>query len=73
MLIPIHLLWNVRMDYKQKLGLLGIFSLTIVTMIIAIVKVEVTLRGPREDDVFYFLMSTIELTICKMSIAIVSP
>ena len=67
MAIPTQLLWNVRIDFKQKVGLVAIFSLTIITMTIAIMKVEITLKDSRGDDVFYFLCTTVELTVCKPS------
>ncbi|RWA09017.1 hypothetical protein EKO27_g6090 [Xylaria grammica] len=38
MLIPFTLLWNVRMRWRRKLAFLGIFSLSIVTMVIATVR-----------------------------------
>lgn len=67
MMIPAQLLWNVKVDLKQKIGLFVIFSLTLITMVFSIVRVEVSLRGPREDDLFYFLCATIELTVGKYS------
>ncbi len=65
MMIPVQLLWNVKINLQQKLGLLLIFSLTMITMVFSIVRVEVSLRGIREDDLFYFLCATIELTVGK--------
>ncbi|KAI0439831.1 hypothetical protein F4803DRAFT_529721 [Xylaria telfairii] len=38
MLIPLTLLWNVRMRWQKKLAFAGIFSLSIITMIIATVR-----------------------------------
>ena len=63
MMIPVQLLWNVKINLRQKLGLLVIFSLILITMVFSIVRVEVSLRGIREDDLFYFLCATIELTV----------
>ena len=65
MAIPIHLLWNVRINLQQKLAILALFSLTVITMVISIVRVEVALRGPREDDTWFYICTTIELTIGK--------
>ena len=65
MMIPVQLLWNVKINLQQKIGLLVIFSLTMITMVFSIVRVEVSLRGIREDDLFYFLCATIELTVGK--------
>lgn len=63
MMIPVHLLWNVQINLKQKIGILIIFSLTLITMVFSIVRVEISLKGPREDDVFFYLCATIELTV----------
>ena len=63
MMIPVQLLWNVKINSRQKIGLLVIFSLILMTMVFSIVQVEVSLRGIREDDLFYFLCATIELTV----------
>ena len=65
MMIPVQLLWNVKINPRQKIGLLVIFSLILMTMVFSIVRVEVSLRGIREDDLFYFLCATIELTVGK--------
>jgi hypothetical protein len=55
------------MSPRQKLGLLACFCLVAVTMVFSLVRVVVGLRGPREDDVWFFLCATIELTICKLT------
>ncbi len=65
MMIPVQLLWNVKINLQQKIALLVIFSLTLITMVFSIVRVEVSLRGILEDDLFYFLCATIELTVGK--------
>lgn len=41
MIIPITLIWNVRIRWEKKLALMGIFSLVLVTMAISIVRVVV--------------------------------
>lgn len=50
---------------RQKLGLFAIFFLTAITMVFSLVRVIVGLRGVREDDVWFFLCATIEVTIGK--------
>ncbi|KAF4634715.1 hypothetical protein G7Y89_g3385 [Cudoniella acicularis] len=63
MLIPVKLLWKVQMSLRRKLGILGLFFLIAVTMVFSLVRVVVGLRGPREDDVWFFLCATVELAI----------
>ena len=65
MMIPAKLLWRVRISLRQKLGLFAMFFLTVITMVFSLVRVVVGLRGAREDDVWFFLCATIELTIGK--------
>ncbi|KAF2260653.1 hypothetical protein CC78DRAFT_410814, partial [Lojkania enalia] len=42
MLLPISILWNVRISLARRFALGGVFSLVIITMVIAIVRVTVT-------------------------------
>ncbi|CAH0038138.1 unnamed protein product [Clonostachys solani] len=37
--IPFRILWNVRIPFKKKALLLGVFSLTIIIMVVAIIRV----------------------------------
>lgn len=56
-LIPISILWNVRISFKKKVAFIGIFSLTIITMIIAIVR-AVSISSARQgvgQEATYFL------------------
>lgn len=41
MTIPINMLWRVQISVRKQLALTGIFSLVLVTMVIAIVRVAV--------------------------------
>ena len=41
------------------------FSLTVLTMILAIIRAEIGLRGARDDDTWFFICTTLELTIGK--------
>jgi hypothetical protein len=41
MSLPISILWNVRVSLKRKFQLAGLFSLVIITMVVAIVRVSV--------------------------------
>ncbi|KAH8699444.1 hypothetical protein GQ44DRAFT_764685 [Phaeosphaeriaceae sp. PMI808] len=45
MMLPISILWNVRISMSRRIALGGIFSLVIITMAIAIVRVTVTTEG----------------------------
>ncbi|KAF2787235.1 hypothetical protein K505DRAFT_367528 [Melanomma pulvis-pyrius CBS 109.77] len=45
MLLPISILWNVRISMTRRLALVGVFSLVIITMVIAIVRLTVTTDG----------------------------
>lgn len=38
MLLPITLVWNVQMRARKKLAFMGLFSLSILTMIVAIIR-----------------------------------
>ncbi|KAI5861436.1 hypothetical protein GGS23DRAFT_576801 [Durotheca rogersii] len=64
MLLPAILLWNVRIRWTKKLAILCLFSLSIVTITIAIVRVAsigLTKRPDGNDDVSYlWLWSAIE-------------
>ena len=61
--IPVNLLWKTRINLRQKLALLSLFSLTTITMIFAIIRVEVAIRGAREDDSWFYLCTSLEMTI----------
>ncbi|KAI0543429.1 hypothetical protein F4679DRAFT_568787 [Xylaria curta] len=64
MLLPVILLWNVRIRWTKKLAFFGLFSLSIITITIAIVRVAsigLTKRPDGQDDVSYlWLWSAIE-------------
>ena len=45
MLLPISILWNVRISTARRIALAGVFSLVLITMAIAIVRVTVTTAG----------------------------
>ena len=44
MSMPISILWNVRISLKRKFLLGGLFSLVVITMVVAIVRVTVVSR-----------------------------
>lgn len=68
MLIPITMLWGVQMKWGRKATLAGIFSLVIITMTFAIVRIAVVgsvkRRGP--DDPWLYMWSAIETSVGKL-------
>ncbi|KAL9117203.1 MAG: hypothetical protein Q9187_006262 [Circinaria calcarea] len=48
------------------------FSLTLITMIFSIIRVEISIRGPREDNTWYYLGTTIEISIAIIIACLVS-
>ena len=59
------MLWKVQLSFRRKLGLAGIFSLTVLIMIIAIVRVAVVYDGDRAqaDGAWLYAWSAIEQTV----------
>ena len=43
----------------------AVFLLIIITIVFSIVRAQLSMRGPREDDVIFFLCACFELTICE--------
>lgn len=56
------MLWNIKINIRQKLALSGIFSLTVINMIFAIIRVAVVTRQTRTtpDSTWLYLWSAIE-------------
>lgn len=69
MLVPLSLLWNLRIGLRQKLGLAGIFSLTVVIMIQSIIRVAVLGSGSQFDLTWSWTWGTIELTVGESPLA----
>lgn len=70
MAIPISLLWKVQITCRQRLALVGIFSLAVITMAFAIVRVTVISLLTNQPDVSWlFLWSFIEQTVGGFSLA----
>lgn len=63
-LVPLNMLWRVQISLRRKLGLAGIFSLTVFIMIIAIIRVTV-MYGHRAqaDGTWLWTWSSIEVTV----------
>lgn len=67
MSIPITMLWGVQMPWRRKAALAVIFSLVIITMIIAIVRAAVvgSARTRLPDSSWLFMWSSIEVSVGK--------
>ena len=63
LMLPVGPLWTVQISRRQKAGILAMFSLTIITMSLALIRSVIGLRGIRDDDSWFFICTTIELTI----------
>ena len=62
------MLWHVRVPMGQKLMLIGIFSLTVIVMIVAIIRVAIVNSSHKDADVSWlFFWSNIEMATCKSS------
>ncbi|KAH6663435.1 hypothetical protein B0J14DRAFT_644878 [Halenospora varia] len=61
MTIPIAILWNVRISWKKKLALAGLFCLTIITISFSIIRVAVVSSASKLPDISWlYLWSSIE-------------
>ncbi|KAL8980505.1 MAG: hypothetical protein Q9205_004430 [Flavoplaca limonia] len=58
--VPVKILWDVQISLRSKIGLIVLFSLTIFTMIVAILKVTLTLQTDREDDSWLYMWAGVE-------------
>lgn len=72
MLIPVTLLWNVQLPKAKKLACFGLFSLSIITIVIAIVRaIQVDSSrfgsGGQDDPTFLWLWSAIQSSLGKFS------
>ena len=59
------MLWKVRISIRKKLALIGIFSLTVIVMVFAIVRVGVVSTKDRIADISWlYFWSNVEMVIC---------
>ncbi|KAI9878023.1 MAG: hypothetical protein M1830_002143 [Pleopsidium flavum] len=62
--IPVLMLWNVRISWRRKLALIGIFSLTVIVIIFSIVRVAVVTSTTTQADISWLYMwSNIEMAV----------
>lgn len=71
MLLPIILLWNVQIRLGKKLALVGIFSLSIVTMAVAIARaadIGATQKSNGlPDSTYLWFWSSLQSFLCRYS------
>lgn len=67
MLLPAILLWNTRIRWSKKLALMGLFSLSAVTIVAAIVRAAVVnaSKGPNggRDASLWWFLSAVESSV----------
>jgi len=61
--IPILLLWNVRISTRKRIGLFGLFSLTITTMIFSIIRVTLVSTGTQANVSWLYTWGNVEVTV----------
>ncbi|KAK6857200.1 hypothetical protein PG995_007387 [Apiospora arundinis] len=70
MLLPAILLWNTRIRWSKKLALMGLFSLSAVTIVAAIVRAAVVnaSKGPNggRDASLWWFLSAVESSVAIM-------
>ena len=65
-LVPITLLWKVRLNYRKKFALGGIFCITVIIMVFAIIRVIVVSSYSEEpDETWLYTWSSIEQAVCN--------
>ena len=65
--IPMSLLWKVKMPLEQKLALMGIFSFTVIVMIIAVIRIAVIRPTDKReaDQTWQYLWANVEMGVGK--------
>ncbi|KAK4168300.1 hypothetical protein QBC43DRAFT_310049 [Cladorrhinum sp. PSN259] len=64
-LVPVIMIWDLHMPLRKKLAFVGLFSLTLVVMIVAIVRIVKAgkVQNHAMDPTYLFLWSAIEMCI----------
>ncbi|KAH8901609.1 hypothetical protein GQ53DRAFT_835329 [Thozetella sp. PMI_491] len=74
LLIPITLLWNVRMPLVRKSAFIGLFSLSVVTMVVAIFRAggmdRTRLEDRQADPTFLWLWGAVESSVAVVIVCI---
>lgn len=64
MALPLRLLWKLQIERKQKIALAGMFSLAIITVVFAIVRIiEINPTLKHVDPVWLALWTMIEASV----------
>ena len=64
--VPIKLLWNVRINWRKKLALAGLLSLSAIVMAFSIVRVSVVSSYNNvPDTAWLFFWSVLEMSLGK--------
>ncbi|KAL9594377.1 MAG: hypothetical protein Q9219_007071 [cf. Caloplaca sp. 3 TL-2023] len=62
--VPVNMLWKVKISLRQKLALGGIFSITVVIMVFAIIRVVVVSNfSQTPDQTWLYMWSSVEQTV----------
>lgn len=70
--IPVIILWNVQIPWRNKIVLFGVFSATMLIILISIIRVALVkgiqqqLKEPAID--WLYLWSAVEMATCKKRI-----
>lgn len=60
------MLWNVQISLRQKMALAGLFCITFVIMVFAVIRVAVvSAASQRPDPTWLYMWSSIEQTVCE--------
>lgn len=72
-LVPVNLLWSVRLSLRKKLALGSIFSITVFIMVFAVIRVVVVSSYSSMPDMSWLYMwSSIEQTVCEFFCLLIS-
>ncbi|QSZ36724.1 hypothetical protein DSL72_006607 [Monilinia vaccinii-corymbosi] len=71
--IPVAILWKVKITQRHRLALYGLFSLTVITMAFAIIRVAVVSTASRQpDSSWLYMWSAIEPPVAVVISCLVS-
>ena len=61
------MMWNVRISWGQKLALMGLFSLTIIVTIVAVLRVALVSSSKHQlDTTWLYTWSNIEMAVGRL-------
>ncbi|KAF6232725.1 hypothetical protein HO173_008939 [Letharia columbiana] len=66
-LVPINLLWKVQLSFRKKFALGGIFCITVIIMVFAIIRAIVVSSYSQElDETWLYMWSSIEQAVSNL-------